>query len=316
MGRRVVEIAKDGNRQVLGANLSIGTRPDLSFQSTRAVWETIRPAWWLWIWLIGSLTKSPWTTATNALVAFGWMVLIHRLTEPKSNDPIRTRRRSAIEAVAGIAVSWGGLIVLLHTTVAQRFLAVVRPALHRAAEFSSDPSAWYGWFDNAAANAALLLIPVAALAFVFRTPPSELGLLRFPGRLVLALLVGTWVIGAIGDSPTEPVAHWPLWLVLGLLINAGPEELLYRAWLIPRLRGLRLRPFDAIGISAFLFGASHIPGRMARGESFFDTLDVVSLIYPSGIVWGYLWIRTQSLWACIVWHASILVVGNMFNPFG
>lgn len=270
----------------------------------------------MWIWLAGSLTVSAGTTAVNAVVAFSWMTVIHRFTESEANHSLPIFRRSALEAVAGLVAGWGGLIALLHTNAARDILDAVRPNHYRLAELASDPTKWYGWFDNAVVNGALLLLPVLLVAAVFRTSLSDLGLLRFPGRLVLVLLVGTWMIGTMGDSPTEPLGHWPAWLLLGLLINAGPEELLYRSWLIPRLGGLGLRPFEAVGVSSFLFAASHVPGRMARGESLLDAADALTLIYPSGIVWGYLWIRTRSLWACVFWHASILVVGNMFNPFG
>jgi len=187
------------------------------------------------------------------------------------------------------------------------------PVLRWLAGITNDLSAWLPWFANAAFNGALRLAPLIILVAFFRYPPSTIGLNRLPVKLILVLLLGTWVIGQLGDDPTEPVSTWPLWFALHLLINAGHEELLHRGWIIPRLRALGLRPFDAIGLSAFLFGASHIPSALLQPDT--DSLGHLTLIYPSGIVWGYLWIRTRSLWACIIWHASILVVGNLFNPF-
>jgi len=65
--------------------------------SASAVWTMVRPAWWLWVWLAGSLTWAAAPTIVNAIVAFGWMVLIHRFTDESDDDLLEPPRSPAIE---------------------------------------------------------------------------------------------------------------------------------------------------------------------------------------------------------------------------
>lgn len=109
--------------------------------SATAVWQMVRRAWWLWIWLAGSLTVSPGSTVLNALVAFGWMVLIHRCTEPWQDQQLQRPGRSALELAAGLAVGWAGLMVVLHSSVPRRVLDFLQPTLYRPTEVTSDPTA-------------------------------------------------------------------------------------------------------------------------------------------------------------------------------
>lgn len=74
------------------------------------------------------------------------------------------------------------------------------------------------------------------------------------------------------------------------------EELLFRGYLLGKLKTF-LPAWLAIGISALVFGAMHLPG--SSGLQWMVAIDTFTL----GIVVGFLRVRTGSIWAGVLIHA-------------
>ena len=128
-----------------------------------------------------------------------------------------------------------------------------------------------------------------------------------PHWKITAVLVG--IISIFGlftgfllrDPPVQILGLY----LIGIFVNALPEELYFRAFLLPRLEKVLANPLNALVISALLFNALHIPIQIANGASPLTAmLGVFSTAYPSGLIWGYLYLRTRSIVPGMFWHAA------------
>ncbi len=101
-----------------------------------------------------------------------------------------------------------------------------------------------------------------------------------------------------------------LWLLAGNIINSFMEEGLFRGVMLRLFRGSLLF-WQANWLQGFLFGAWHLPwvlkgyqtGQLKNaGDVAFS---VIANFIPQlilGIVWGYLYLKTNNLWACWISH--------------
>jgi membrane protease YdiL (CAAX protease family) len=103
-----------------------------------------------------------------------------------------------------------------------------------------------------------------------------------------------------------------LWLILGNVINAFMEEGLFRGVMV-RLFRVKLPPWPANALQAFLFGLWHLPwvlkwhqtGQIeAHGGIFLAALGQFLPMFLVGVAWGYFYIKTDSLW--VPWSAHFL----------
>lgn len=101
-----------------------------------------------------------------------------------------------------------------------------------------------------------------------------------------------------------------LWLIMGNIINSFMEEGLFRGILI-RLFGYKLILNQANWLQSLLFGLWHIPwtfkeyqlGKLRNVGNF--AFSTISNFVPQlfiGFVWGYMYIKTNSLWASWISH--------------
>jgi len=164
-----------------------------------------------------------------------------------------------------------------------------------------------------------------ALYLLWRTGfgPSRIGLGRVRlrpdvlGGLGLAALIGLPGLGlyvaarALGLSAhVEPVElHDTWWRIPVLLItafaNGWAEEIIVVAFLLTRLRQLRVNPVAAMLASSLLRGAYHLYQGFSAGLG-----NVVM-----GLVFAYVWRRTGRLWPLIIAHGiidSVAYVGYAF----
>tara|TARA_R110002020_G_scaffold18686_21_gene64896 strand:- start:3249 stop:4142 length:894 start_codon:yes stop_codon:yes gene_type:complete len=116
---------------------------------------------------------------------------------------------------------------------------------------------------------------------------------------------------------------WPfaLWLVLGNVVNSFMEEGLFRGVMIPLFR-TRMSFWRANWLQAVLFGAWHLPwalkwyltgmlgtpGEMAVGVA---TNFLPQLLL--GLIWGYMFLKTGSLWTCWIAHTLTNTVLNLLH---
>jgi len=118
-----------------------------------------------------------------------------------------------------------------------------------------------------------------------------------------------FVTGFLASTPLNQVLA--LYLI-GIFINALPEELFFRGFLLPRLEKVFANPLNALVVSALLFNALHIPIVIHNGASPVEAiLGMFSIGYPSGLIWGYLYLRTRSIIPGMLWHASNGLLGLM-----
>ena len=152
---------------------------------------------------------------------------------------------------------------------------------------------------------------------------------------VIALVVSYGVEFAI-QLPKQPVLHFEavdpkagvtggflfvLWMILGNIINSFMEEGLFRG-VMARLFRLKLSFSWTNVLQAFLFGIWHLPwvlkwiqtGRIEEqggiAAAAFGQFMPMLLI---GLVWGYLYLKTDSLWVSWVFHLLNNTVLNLLH---
>src|SRR6185312_119602 len=137
------------------------------------------------------------------------------------------------------------------------------------------------------------------------------------GGLGLAALIGLPGLGlyvaarALGLSAhVEPVELYDTWwripvLLITAFANGWAEEIIVVAFLLTRLRQLRVNPVAAMLASSLLRGAYHLYQGFSAGLG-----NVVM-----GLVFAYVWRRTGRLWPLIIAHGiidSVAYVGYAF----
>jgi CAAX protease family protein len=127
------------------------------------------------------------------------------------------------------------------------------------------------------------------------------------GGLGLAVLIGLPGLGlyvaarALGLSAhVEPVELYDTWWRIPVLLvtafaNGWAEEVIVVAFLLTRLRQLRVNPVTALLVSSLLRGAYHLYQGFSAGLG-----NVVM-----GLVFAYVWRRTGRLWPLIIAHGII-----------
>jgi uncharacterized protein len=112
-----------------------------------------------------------------------------------------------------------------------------------------------------------------------------------------------------------------LWLVFGNLVNSFMEEGLFRGVMIPLFR-TRLSFWQAIWLQAVLFGAWHLPWALKWYQTGVIqtpgqiTMGVVVNFFPQillGLVWGYMFLKTGSLWTPWIAHTLTNTTLNLLH---
>jgi membrane protease YdiL (CAAX protease family) len=145
----------------------------------------------------------------------------------------------------------------------------------------------------------------------FRPAQIGLGRLRWRpdvlGGVGLAALIGLPGLGLYVAARTlglsahvEPAELYDTWwripvLVLTAFANGWAEEIIVVAFLLTRLRQLRINPVAAMLASSLLRGAYHLYQGFSAGLG-----NVVM-----GLVFAYTWRRTGRLWPLIIAHGII-----------
>jgi len=173
-------------------------------------------------------------------------------------------------------------------------------------------------------------LSIPALVKLLHCRPSwsvALPRLRFEGwnfftAIWVYLLVGagsTLLLAVVGVMPIETnpgfslATLWPVALIglVGILIQAGSEEMLFRGYLTQFVRRFTANPYVFIGIPALLFGLPHIANISQLGGG----LVVVVPYAISGALYGWVAYRTGSLWMGLGLHfmnnySSVLLVST------
>jgi len=220
----------------------------------------------------------------------------------------------AVLQFAGVAIFWFVIFPngLVHTWAADLKGAGV-------------PSLIASRVANAAIAIPLLLLPTLIAVAAFRFRAGEVGLTATPRDLLLG--VGLALIGiALGLGAVAAGGHpGLLWesaalpvvtvaIAIQSLINGIPEELAYRGVIFSRLMPWLGRPGNSLAVSSMVFGLSHVPSYLAAGNSLGLALAIGLFGLLPGLLLGYVFYRTQSIWPGAIWHTSISGVALLFWP--
>ena len=140
-------------------------------------------------------------------------------------------------------------------------------------------------------------------------------------RLGLAGEAPRLVFAAI-DHRTETMGglYFTLFYLLGQIFNAFMEESIFRGMILPHLM-LRFPFWKANVLQAFLFGLAHLvwplgswaSGQATSGEAIAEAVTLLLFTTVGGLVFGYLYYRTGSLWTSLFAHLLDNAIGLFFH---
>lgn len=260
----------------------------------------------------------------NLLLLALWVFLIRRMT-PEPAEPLPVRR-PALELAAGLLL----LALLFIVQILDFGVVTVSPwsgwvrmpfAWMYRSVFSLSGAGLPAWLQQdvflALSSSVKQLIPTLVIFMALGYTWRGMGLKPCCGRLIALLVLLTVLLGLPSGALLQLPAHQVLVMYLvGIFINGLPEELLFRGLLLARLEAVLGSSLNALVISAWLFNAIHIPINLANGTDLLRALlEPFSIGFPSGLLWGYLYLRTRSVWPGALWHASQANLGYLLVSF-
>jgi membrane protease YdiL (CAAX protease family) len=129
------------------------------------------------------------------------------------------------------------------------------------------------------------------------------------------------VFGAINNETGIMAGlFFSLVYLVGQLFNAFMEESIFRGVILPHLM-LRFRFWKASALQATLFGFAHlvfplsswVSGQASAREAFAEAIPLLIFTFLGGLVYGYLYYRTDSLWTVVFAHMIDNAAGLFFH---
>ena len=116
------------------------------------------------------------------------------------------------------------------------------------------------------------------------------------------------------------VPFFTLFLLFGQIVNALMEEAVFRGVILPHFM-MKFRFWKANVLQAFLFGLAHlvfplsswISGQATAGEAAASAVFLMFATTIGGLVFGYLYYRTNSLWTAVLAHLIDNAIGLFFH---
>jgi membrane protease YdiL (CAAX protease family) len=163
---------------------------------------------------------------------------------------------------------------------------------------------------------AVFIGAVGIVLVLFLTFGVQMGVLRAAGEQAALAVV------AIDNKTGLAREGWgfALWLFLGNLINSFMEEGLFRGVMLTHFR-LRLSPWRANLLQAVVFGLWHLAWpiwRLVYGHADLaavssEAIVIVLASTVSGLAYGYLYLKTDSLWAPWIAHTISNTTLNLLH---
>jgi membrane protease YdiL (CAAX protease family) len=240
----------------------------------------------------------------------------------------QTQRVSALSLAGPIVVS----LALFLMVVALRYIEVFVPGLDTLP-------------DKTIVSRIIGFILVLGYLRALRKPVSSIGLHArnfdkafLIGGLSLIILYATlyavqfYRLSSAGETPRLVFAaidretgamgglFFTLFYLFGQIANAFMEEGIFRGVMLPYLM-LRFRFWQANTLQAFLFGLAHlvwplsswISGAATSGEAVAEATTLMVFTTVGGLVFGYLYYRTGSLWTALFAHLIDNCIGLFFH---
>ncbi|MBX6341951.1 MAG: CPBP family intramembrane metalloprotease [Thermomicrobiaceae bacterium] len=249
----------------------------------------------------------------NLALLGGWALLIARLTtSPPAPLPLR---RPRLELALGIAY-WALLLVVLFllwgvlrvSPLIDWVIAFERVIYRAAYDIAGrgTPDWLASLLATTVSNTILMTLPILALSLALGYGPARLGLrARYLGLMALLVALSLALGLPGGMLPRQPLAQSVVTFALTLLATALPQALIFQGFLLPRLEAVLGNSLNAVAVSALLLNALHVPVALAHGAGAPTALlEVVSIGQPTGLILGYLYLRTRTVVPGIPWHAA------------
>jgi membrane protease YdiL (CAAX protease family) len=245
-----------------------------------------------------------------------------------SSSVSRAERYNALSLARPIVVS----LALFFVVVALRYTEVFVPGLNALP-------------DKSILSKVLGFLLVLGYLWVLRKPIRSIGLHArnfdkafLIGGLSLIILyaalygVQFYRLSSAGETPRlvfgainhETAAMGGLFFtsfyLFGQIVNAFMEESIFRGVMLPQLMR-RVSFGKANALQAFLFGLAHlvwpliswVSGQATAGEAIAEAGFLMVATTVGGLVFGYLYYRTDSLWTAFFAHLIDNVVGLFFH---
>ena len=114
--------------------------------------------------------------------------------------------------------------------------------------------------------------------------------------------------------------YFSLFYIFGQIVNAPMEESIFRGVMLPNLMR-RFKFWQANILQAVLFGLAHLvfplsdwlKGRATTGDAIATAISLMVATTIGGLVFGYLYYRTDNLWTAIFAHFVDNTVGLFFH---
>lgn len=257
------------------------------------------------------------------LVLIGIYAVLIRLMTPKPAVPVTVKRPRLELALAAGLLGLFLVIQLLDFGVwkAQPLQGWVRGFFVDVELWVYSTSGIPGWARQdifiAASSTLKQLLPTVFIFCFLGYQRRGMGLTQPDWKLTTTLVGLTTVFGLLTGFLTRAPLGQVLGLYLiGIFVNALPEELFFRGFLLPRLEKVLTNRLNALVLSALLFNALHVPLEIANGAPpLVALLGIFSTAYPSGLIWGYLYLRTRSILPGVWWHAANGSLGFILMSF-
>jgi len=289
------------------------------------LWQTPLLLGWLFAGLLLAFFREGWMGlalgAANLLIAGFYALIIHYQTQPPpAPEPVK---RPALELA--IALGLIGLLLVVQLLDFEVWGAQPWQGWVRGF-FRGLGQAVYGlgflpeWAKQdvylAASSTIKQLLPALLIFLLFGYGWRAMGLSRPHWKLAGTLVGITSVFGLLtGVLTRAPLVQVLVLYAVGILVNALPEELLFRGLLLSRLEAVFANPLNALVVSALIFNAIHLPIDMANGRPLLAALGDVFRISYTGLIWGCLYLRTRSILPGVLWHAANTQLGFIFLEF-
>lgn len=293
----------------------------LAFHIWMRLKETPLLLGWLVTGLLVTLLLEGWVGLgmglVNLLLLGLYVLLIRRMT---SGEPAQPIKRPRLELAVALTI----LALVMAVQLLDFGVWTISPWHGWVSGFFARLNQWVyglslpGWAQpgvfSAVSSTIKQLLPTLLAFCLLGCGRQAMGLARPHWRLTAVLVGITAVFGLL----TGVLLRTPLVQVVGLygigiLINALPEELFFRGLLLSRLEKFSTNPLNALVISALLFNAVHVPLEISRGAPVLTAvLGIFRVDYPTGLLWGYLYLRTRSILPGMFWHTANGHLGFLF----
>lgn len=262
-------------------------------------------------------------TVINLILLALFTIIIKIMTDKLPARPIPKLRHTSLELFLGIifyiyllielSVVWRQIKIPYISDGIINLISNIGNAILKLGEIGA-PLWLLNTLVNASVGIILELIPIIILFLILGYGFKKMGFV-FTNLPLILILVGTTIIFGL---PLKIFSYKPLYqpiitFFIMLFVNGLPEELIFRGYFLPRLEVVLKNPINALVIVAILFNMLHIPSYLASDLNIYQALlKSFSIVYPSGLIWGYLYLKTRSIVPGAIWHSSNTILGIIF----